>query len=139
MFRVYLWMICRELLGVFWKLSGFQSINLLQPVSVGERCSDDLIKLIFGAIIITCFFQSYSIEWSFFLGAIQTSLCQQLFLWTLILLDLLKEFVICERLSDSILIIKSLLEILILKFSFFCRIFDWSYFALIRSIFRDKL
>ena len=36
----------------------------------------------------------------------------------LILLGLLKEFVICERLSDSILIVKSLLKIFPLNFHF---------------------
>ena len=54
-------------------------------------------------------------------------------------LGILKQFVICERLSDSILMIKSLLEISPLKFSFPSKNFSWSYFVLIRSIFRDKL
>ena len=55
------------------------------------------------------------------------------------LLGLIKKLVICERLSGSTIIIKSLLKISPLRFPFFSRNFEYSYSVLTQSIFWDRL
>lgn len=56
-----------------------------------------------------------------------------------ILLNIFEEFVICERLFEGILIIKTLLNRSSRNFSFFSRNFDWLNLVLILFIFWYKL